>query len=192
MASQTARALGLAAGSTVDAATFARMVEAAARQQARAAALRLLQRRWRSRRELEVALRRRGLPSGAISSAVAELLRQGWIDDERFARAWVQDRLALRPCGRRRLRAELLAKGIAPGLVDSVVSALLPAGSEGDLALVGARSRLARLRGLSPQTARRRLAGWLQRRGFSAEVVARVLRTLELETPDQPDVDPAA
>ncbi|MDR7545533.1 MAG: regulatory protein RecX [Armatimonadota bacterium] len=192
MATQAARALGLAAGSTVDAATFARMVEAAERQQARAVALRLLQRRWRSRRELEVALRRRGLPGGAIASAVGELLRHGWIDDERFARAWVQDRLALRPCGRRRLRAELLAKGIAPGLVDAVVSALLPAGVEGDLALVGARARLARLRGLSPQTARRRLVGWLQRRGFSAEVVARVLRTLELETPDQPDVDPAA
>jgi regulatory protein len=85
----------------------------------------------------------------------------------------------------------LLAKGVAPGLVDTVVSSLLPAAAEDDLALAGARARLRRLRGVSPQTARRRLAGWLERRGFSGEVVARVLRTLALGSPDQPDVDPA-
>jgi len=192
MATQTARALGLEAGSTVNATTLARMVDAAAREEARAVALRLLGRRWRSRRELEAALRRRGLPAAAIASAVGELRRQGWIDDARFARAWVQDRLALRPCGRRRLRAELLAKGIAPSLVDEVLSTLLPAAAEGDLALHQARARLARLKGLPTQTARRRLAGWLQRRGFSAEVVARVLRTLALGMSDPPDVDPAA
>ncbi|MCL6641566.1 MAG: RecX family transcriptional regulator, partial [Candidatus Rokubacteria bacterium] len=98
----TVRALGIVEGAEVDGALLERVRAAAARLHARGVALRLLQRRLRSRAELETALRRRGVPGDVVLAVVGELRRGGWIDDARFARAWIRDRLALRPCGARR------------------------------------------------------------------------------------------
>lgn len=188
----TAQALGLVEDLPVDATLLTRITEADARQQARTIALRLLDRRLRSRAELEAALRRRGLPREAVVAVVGDLRRAGWVDDTQFARAWVRDRLALRPCGPRRLRSELMAKGVAAQVADEAITALLPPAMEDELALASARSRLRRLRGLEPAVAHRRLMGWLQRRGHAPGVIVRVLQTLRPELLDGTDVDPAA
>ena len=189
---ETARALGLAEGQEIGEAVLSRIAEAAARHDARTVALRLLQRRLRSRAELEAALRRRRIARETILALSAELRVAGWIDDSRFARVWIQDRMALRPCGARRLRAELLAKGVAPQIAEEAIAALVPRAAEDTLALEQARARLRRLGGLAPVVARRRMAAWLQRRGYAADVIVRTLRAVTREHPDQPDVDPAA
>lgn len=157
---------------------MARVETATAKQNGQAVALRLLERRLRSRAELEAALRRRGIPPAEVVAIVGGLRRVGWIDDARFARAWIADRLALRPSGHRRLRAELLARGISTTDADEALAALLPSTTERALALEQARRRLRRLEHLPPPVARRRLIAWLQRRGFEPAVIARVLRTL--------------
>jgi regulatory protein len=189
---ETARRLRLEAGAEIDAETLLQIEQAAMRHEARTVAWRLLQRRLRSRAEVERALRRRNIPPDAVIAVVTELRRDGWIDDARFARSWVQDRLALRPCGPRRLRAELRARGVSTDLAEEAITTLLPRAIEDDVAMNQARARLARLRRVPPEVARRRLASWLQRRGFGGDVIARVLRTVPLLPPDQPDVDPAA
>ncbi len=189
---ETVRALGLTEGCEVDEALVAGIAGAATRLHGKTIALRLLQRRLRSRSELEAALRRRGVPREAVIAVLGDLGRDGWIDDARFARAWVRDRLALRPCGRRRLRAELLAHGVAAPVADEAVRELLSGDAEAELALEQARARWGRLRGVEPIAARRRLAGWLQRRGYAPDVIARTLRLLSPALSDRPDVDPAA
>lgn len=132
----------------------------------------------RSRAELVTALRRRGIPAVDIAAVVSELRRTGWINDARFARAWVNDRLALRPSGHRRLRAELLARGVSRADVDDALAALLPQGREQALAAEVARRRLRYLQDVPPLVRRRRLAAWLQRRGFGIAAIARALRTV--------------
>ncbi len=189
---ETVRALGLVEGQEIGESVLSRVTEAAARHHARTVALRLLQRRLRSRAELEAALRRRGIARETLLAVAAELRVAGWIDDSRFARVWIQDRMALRPCGARRLRAELLAKGVSPQIADEAIAALVPRAAEEALALEQARARLNRLRGLAPVVARRRMAAWLQRRGYAADVIARTLRAVTRDHPEQPDVDPAA
>ncbi|MDR7484148.1 MAG: regulatory protein RecX [Armatimonadota bacterium] len=186
----TVRTLGLTGGAEVSAELAARIADAAVRQQARAAALRLLERRLRSRAELVAALRRRGFDRGTIVAVMTELHRAGWIDDARFARAWVRDRVALRPSGPRRLRAELLARGVAPSVVAEAIAAELPEGAEEALALEQARGRLRRLQRFPPAVARRRLGMWLQRRGFAPDVIARILRAL-MGRAASSDADPA-
>lgn len=185
----TARALGLAAGTEVDADLAAHLLQAAGRHEARVIALRLLQRRLRSRAEMEAALRRRGVTTDAILAVVGDLVRSGWLDDARFARAWVSDRLALRPAGRRRLRAELLARGIEPALADEVLAeAVSPEHEEAQVAALASR-RLTRLRGQPAKVQRRRLVAWLQRRGYPAATVARAVRALLTRDTDLGDVE---
>jgi regulatory protein len=183
----TVHALGLAEGQEIGEAVLARVAEASTRYHARAIALRLLQRRLRSRTELEAALRRRSVPRQVVLAVLADLCASGWIDDARFAHAWIRDRMALRPCGARRLRAELLTKGVAPQIADDAIAALVPRDAEEAQALAQARTRLARLRGLAPRVVRRRIAAWLQRRGYPAEVIARTLRAVFHEFSDRAD-----
>jgi SOS response regulatory protein OraA/RecX len=85
--------------------------------------------------------------------------------------------------GLRRIRWELRAKGIAGDLLDSAIAGAAegPSGAgrlEEDQALALARRRLARHGSLSPLERTRRVAGFLERRGFSAATIARVLRAL--------------
>lgn len=188
---RTVGALGLAEGQRIAPDAVARLAGAAERQRARTVALGLLQRRLRSRTELETALRRRGVPREEALAVIGELVRSGWIDDARFARAWIADRLALRPSGARRLRAELAARGVAPAVIAEALGAQLLPEQEEALALRQAGDRLRRLQGLTPQVARRRLVGWLQRRGYSAGTIARTLQKVGPLSAGSPDDDPS-
>lgn len=143
-------------------------------------AFRLLAVRLRSRNELADRLRRRGIPSETIEELLAELVRRGVIDDARFAGAWVRGRLTLQPSGAVRLRQELRRKGVSREIIDQAVSSALSERGESELALAlsVARNRAPRYRGLSHEAAYRRLGALLQRRGFPAGVIAKVLRSV--------------
>lgn len=169
-------ALGLSPGVDLDAAALDALHAGAELTRATEAALRLLAVRLRSRHELDDRLRRRDIPEEARRRVLDRLTEAGLLDDLRFARSWIQGRLAVRPSGPLRLRAELRRKGVA---VEVIAQALreAPAGAdEHQLALAVARTRVRRYRGDPPEVAYRRLAGVLQRRGFSATAIARALR----------------
>ncbi len=169
-------ALGLAAGSELDAAALARLREAAEATSATEIALRLLAVRLRSRREIEVRLRQRGIQAKTIRDLVLRLESEALLDDYRFSRAWVEGRQALRPSGALRLRRELMQKGVATDLIDQVLRAAFSDADEHQLAVEFARARMRRYRSYPPDVTFRRLAGVLHRRGFSAAAVARALR----------------
>lgn len=139
-------------------------------------AYRLLAIRLRSRRELADRLRRRGTPPATVDRLLETLERDGLIDDARFAQAWVQGRLALRPSGPVCLRQELLKKGVSKDIIERVLAQALSEQNEEQLALELARARLRRYQSLPREVVYRRLGGLLHRRGFSSDVVAGVLR----------------
>ena len=178
LGAETAGRLGLREGADVDSALLARVATATSIREGTLAALRLLQRRLRSRAELNAGLRRRGLSPPQVAAILSDLERAGWIDDRRFARLWIEDRMALRPRGSRALRAELRVRGVAPDIIEATLGHLISPEREDGVALEQARRRVERLRNLAPDVARRRLVGWLQRRGFGGGAIARALRVL--------------
>jgi regulatory protein len=171
-------ALGLSPGAEVDAAVLQAVQERSLRLAAGEAARRLLSVRPRSEKELRDRLRRRGIPEPVVAAVIADLRAQGWVDDRRFADAWVRDRIALRPSGRLRLRHELTRRGVSREVVEATLADALPPSEELALAREVASARAGRYRDLPAPTAARRLAGVLLRRGFAAPVVARVLQDL--------------
>ncbi|MFQ5528771.1 MAG: regulatory protein RecX [Gemmatimonadota bacterium] len=137
------------------------------------AALRLLSFRARSRVELQRRLRRSGHALPAIDVAVARCDELGYLDDHAFALAYVRDRLKFRPRGRRVLAAELRVRGVDR---TTAVSAIDEAFTEADVSEAELADRLARTRarslvGLESAVARRRLAAYLARRGFSSATI---------------------
>ena len=140
-------------------------------------ALELLGFRARSESELESRLRQAGHEPAAAASALQRCRELGYLDDRAFALAHVRDRLRLRPKGRRALRSELFAKGIDADLAEAAIAeAFVESGlDETDLARRLAARRTKALVGLEPDAARRRLSGYLTRRGFPPPVVRDVV-----------------
>ncbi len=87
-----------------------------------AAAARFLEARARSVHEVRRRLGDAGYRSDLVDGAIDRLTELGMLDDEAFARAWVESRDRARPRGARALRDELRRKGITQAAVDAVLA----------------------------------------------------------------------
>jgi regulatory protein len=134
-------------------------------------ALNYLSYRPRSQSEVTRYLRRRGVSDNAIAAIVDRLERAGLVDDEEFARFWLENRERFRPRGLHALRYELREKGIDDKIIDRVLSAFDASAS----AYRAAAKKAQRLRHLDRMAFRRKLTAHLARRGFAYDVVREVV-----------------
>jgi SOS response regulatory protein OraA/RecX len=86
------------------------------------AAARFLEARSRSVAEVRRRLVTAGYQSELVELAISRLVQQGYLDDDAFARAWVESRDRARPRGERALRTELIQKGIARETIETVLA----------------------------------------------------------------------
>jgi regulatory protein len=153
-------------------------------------ALRLLAVRPRSRRELEVRLRRAGFERDEVDEELIRLEAVGLVDDEAFARELAEHHLTSRRAGRRAVVGALAAKGVSRQVIEEAVADF--GEDEGERALQLARERTPRLAGLPADKAFGRLSSLLMRRGYdpttAREAARRALRPPEDE--ENPRSDP--
>ncbi len=165
-------------------------------------ALAFLSYRPRSAREVEMRLRKKGYQPGQIAGVLEKLRTDKYVDDLEFARFWIGNRMAFSPRGPRLLRSELRQKGVPQEIVDEVMQqheaeqkelaqeaeeAVVESGEDGDEPVAGtdlgnalalARKRMRQYNSLEPQAAKRRLSGFLMRRGYSYSTIDVVWRRL--------------
>lgn len=130
-------------------------------------ALRYLGYRARSQQEVKRYLTEKEFDPKVVAATVERLLDQGYLDDLEFARSWLRDRARLRPRGARGLRYELRQKGVENDVIDQVLDGL----DEEDAAWTAVQPKLARWLELDEQTFKRKLAGFLGRRGFNYDTI---------------------
>jgi regulatory protein len=155
---------------------------------AKLAAFDLLARKSWSARELTSRLRRRGAPDELARAVVAELASRGYVDDVSFARFWAESRARGRRVGSRRLRQELLQKGIPRDVAAAAVAAAFEEAPEALRCLEAGRRRLPALLRAGRARAAPRLRDYLVRRGYPP---AEVMRTVAALTGTRPDGDAA-
>ncbi len=136
----------------------------------------LLKFRLRSENELSLRLKKKKFPEETIREVTAFLKEKKFIDDNLFARAWVNSRLK-RPLGLRRIRQELRQKGIDKAVIETEVSKI-GGYCEAETVLELAKERLDRLKAVEPIKAKSRVYAFLLRRGFSPEIVIDTLNQL--------------
>lgn len=154
---------------------IARLIDEDAREVAMQKALHFLSFRARSSSEVKAFLGRHEISEAVIEFTLQRLQETNLLNDQEFARNWVENRNTFRPRSRRFLAFELHRKG----LQDDVIEHALREGvDESALALEAARKYERKLRGLDWQDFRQKLAGFLGRRGFSYEISAQVVRIL--------------
>ncbi|HEX5773734.1 MAG TPA: regulatory protein RecX [Geomobilimonas sp.] len=146
-------------------------------QQAFAAALRILSRRDHSEAELRRKLGDRGYLDSVQDRVVARLKALGYLDDRRSARQWAESAVRSGRGFGPKLRMELTRRGFPSEIVEETLAGIAAHNDERDLV----REILSRkFPAFDPLTAsdrdRRRVMGYLQRRGFAAGVLFRMLR----------------
>jgi regulatory protein len=147
-------------------------------------ALRLLAVRQRSRRELATRLRQAGFERDAVEEEIGRLEDVGLIDDERFAREFVEHQLRVRMAGSRGVASSLAAKGIDRATAERALEEA-PDGDAGRADAL-ARARAARLASLPPERAFGRLVSFLVRRGHAPDVArGAARRALSIDASEQ-------
>jgi regulatory protein len=116
---------------------------------------------------VRVHLRRAGVAPADVEQAITSLVEQGYLDDARFVRLFIQDKRELEDWGTDRITQALLTRGIEPELVDDSLH-----GQDADSELERALALLRR-RFPSPPGDRRereRALGVLLRKGYDSEL----------------------
>lgn len=150
------------------------MTDPEARERVKARALDLLARREHSVKELGEKLVARMEDSPEIvREVVEELADKGLVSDERYAGAWARDAVRLKPRAERKIVSELVEKGVPAKVAARAVADALAEEEADDrsMAIGLADSYRGRLEGKPAETQWRRLAGYLQRRGFDNALI---------------------
>jgi regulatory protein len=172
---------GLAKGMEMPPELRARIEADNAVLEARRAAERSLARRMRTGKEMAAYLRGKEFPETAIATVVEDLTRLHLLDDRAFAEAFVRDRLRFRPRSRSVIERELIAKGVEKSVARAVLAELLGDETEWSTALALAEKFLRQHASLEEDARKRRVFGFLQRKGYSPSGIFRVLHALGLD-----------
>lgn len=149
------------------------------------AAARFLEARSRSVAEVRRRLTSAGYRPELVEGAIVRLLDLGMLDDEAFARAWVESRDRARPRGEIALKRELALKGIDRAIVETVLADRREESPEeespDEAAAVRLLARHARTldRIADPRTRRQRAYALLARNGFDPETCSSLAATVD-------------
>lgn len=150
----------------------------------------MLARARRTEREMQQRLRLREPDPEIVRQAVERLRALGLLDDAEVARAEAASRFR-RGEGAGRIRQSLMQKGVERSVIDAAVREVTEEEEieEDALCRAAGEKRLRALRSLTPDVQRRRLLGFLVRRGFPGHLsrdvaFALVPRTSRWESDD--------
>ena len=151
---------------------------------ARVKALGLLAIRERSSEELRVRLRGAGFLPETIDGVILRLQELGYLDDLRFARDYVAEKRRS-GWGDRRVRQELMKKGVGRGAIETVLGEDLAdeeaASEQREVLLALVRRRFGSEFRTDPRAAERHLSGFMARRGYDWDQIAEMARILRSE-----------
>lgn len=164
-------ALELKRGQELSDAEIAALTDADAYSKAYNAGLHFLSFRQRSQSEVVARLKKKEYSEEVVAATVERLIEKGYINDEEFARMWLADRNRFRPRAARALRFELRQKGVDNEIIDTVLLDL----DEEEAAWQAVQSKLERWKMLDEHEFKKKVSGYLGRRGFGYHIVRTVI-----------------
>ena len=137
----------------------------------------LCSRREYSRADILKKLEPFGLDGEECARVLAELQAEGYIDEARYARSFVNDRFRLHHWGRRKIRYELIGRGISEWMTDAALAGI---GEEEYREVVRklAARKLAQLPAADAWVLRNKLVQHLVQKGFEPVIAQSVASEL--------------
>jgi regulatory protein len=139
-------------------------------------ALKLLSYRQKTETEMYKALQRKGFDEVYIEYTINYLKKNKYINDFEYAKMYINDKQNLYKYGPIRIRFDLLRKGISKEIINSIL--VINSDDEYDNAFELALKKQSSYIGQDKYSIYRKLGGFLQRKGYSYDVISRVLDNL--------------
>ena len=135
----------------------------------------ILARRMYSTNEIRKKLKEQGYTDEIIDNVISMMEGYGYLNDKTFAEEWIRSRAHNNPKGKIVLKRELTQKGIEGDIIEEAFSQSFDESQQSEIALDMARRQSRSYRNDDPISARRKLQGYLIRRGFDFETVRNVV-----------------
>ena len=145
-------------------------------QKAKADALRLLRFRPRSIKEMAQRLKQKGHRGFVIARVIDELKEKKLLDDRIFSRLWIGDRMNIKPSGKNLIIRELKAKGVDDETITAAFGELGGSFDEYEIAMPLARGKMAHMKGIEKEKAKKKLLDFLGRRGFTYNTIWKIIK----------------
>jgi regulatory protein len=167
-------AVSLRLGQTLSPAEIERLKGSDLEEKAKNVAIGYIEYRPRSIAETRQHLQKKEYPDDVIERVVQRLAEVELLNDAAFARYWVEQRETFKPRSKMALQMELRKKGIERALIETAVAEV----DELAAATQAAQAKARRYHSLPQQEFRKKLGGFLQRRGFGYDIVREVTEAL--------------
>jgi regulatory protein len=176
----------LRAGMELSTAQIAEIEAGELRQECADKAFEYLGMRLHSRSDLHKKLIRREFGEAVVKSVLDELERLGYVDDSRFAKTKAQGAAEHKHHGRRRAFMELRKSGVSNDVANRALEEVYENTDSLAMARELAMKKAPSLARFDAVTAKRRLVGMLQRRGFDYETIKPIVdEALGMRDPNQ-------
>ncbi len=139
-----------------------------------------LARSAKSKHQLALIMVKREIPEEIYLPILDRFEEAGLINDKAFAETVVASRRAGRGLSAASIKRELRTKGVAEEIISEVTESITSE-EEIELATKLAIKRARAMTKLAPEVRKRRLIGFLQRKGYGQQAVMTAIRAAELE-----------
>lgn len=136
-------------------------------------ALKLLSYRQRSEKEIYDKLKEKGYDLDKIDNAIQYCIERNYINDKVFAETFIRDKMNINKLGSQRIKYELIGKGVSKDIIDQVLAPDYDV--ELEMAMELALKKMPSYKNEDYNAIYRKLGGYLQRRGYSFDVVRQVI-----------------
>ncbi|MGJ0846116.1 RecX family transcriptional regulator [Tissierella praeacuta] len=163
-------------GMEVNDAFIKEVLEAEERNKVLNHALNLLSYRQRSENEIYTALKRKGFEDSYIEYAMNYCRENRYLDDKDFAQSFIKDKTNLNKLGPKRIRYELILKGISKDIIDELL--IVDYEEQYEIAMEIALKKLKSYKNDDYNSIYRKLSGFLQRKGYSYDIISKVVKDI--------------
>ena len=139
-------------------------------------ALEFLSYRTRSEKEVRDKLKTKQAEPGIIEKVISKLKEKRFINDEEFARQWIENRERFKPRSLRLIKLELRQKGIKGEILEKVIQDLdFNSESELEQAKRLVEKRIDKVRDLPKQEIYQKLGRFLASKGFNWDTIKKAI-----------------
>lgn len=137
------------------------------------AALNLISYRQRSIKEIYDKLKEKGFEESFIHKSIEYCKELNYLNDKHFAQSFINDKQNLNRFGSKRIKYELIKKGISKNIIEEQLN--IDPDEEYEIALVLAERKMNSYKNDDRNSTYRKLSGFLLRKGYPYDVVKKVL-----------------
>lgn len=169
---------GLKKGDQISESLFYLLSEENEKYFIRRKAINLIARRIHSSRELQIKLLQRRFNKKLIDEVIQNLVNSNIINDELFARIFVEEKARTKYWGRSKLKGELIKRGIKSDIIEVALTRELHEDSEHMKKLAEKKANILRKRNYSDQQLKQKLFSFLLSKGFEIDLIKECIQDL--------------